>query len=718
MKNLDRIYGLSKSQILLDELTSKANIDYFNRSQTNQLLSQYKEKKNNWNEADSEYIVRIAIFVTSKAKHTAADLTSLISISSILKELPSVHEFMLKLKDFINVVSLDPRVKADLQSIISSYAFALTLYNKYEELWNNLALKSDEELFLVKKIGWGIFLLSRVNLIQRRSEIVECACMLVATIYLVLMHCDIGSFEKFKRDETDTLSTLTGMIKGQAEQIRISATHLKRMLEIFIQHRIVQSETGVGGIFQKTHIKFNCEKLTVEYVHKLLPSEFDQTKFIESFNEEFSFRSSNKFVLKSCLHYEFQPISLNSALIELELKPKVYNEMQNDDCELWVAAYADENIKKRLGFSLDSLFEIEKVNAVVNNRGLFENLIVKLIEDFNSSSSENTQRACVVLALEIFKAMNSHKSVLSLDENISFCESTPFETWKAFNIFTRQELPKVLYLHIKELEILVLASIVWQDKKFLNQYKGFISSKKELQTENKAFLQEMVFYSMFAIKEICSFLNISERLQEEIWTIFKSSIITESEILLNRNLHQVLICSIYGLCKAKNLNVTFNSIISKMTEIDPLSESLFRKMQIEESTGDIIKYYNEEYLKYMKSYLLAVARNGPKEVYANPLGISNSAFEPVGNSYSAQSANVFSPYFTPSTRRMYEFGESPIESLNSFNNLISRNNRNYLSFDEEKVGQPIKRPKLVDEIFQGEDIVENLPEEFPGFKED
>ena len=217
------------------------------------------------------------------------------------------------------------------------------------------------------------------------------------------------------------------------------------------------------------------------------------------------------------------------------------------------------------------------------------------------------------------------------------------------------------------------------------------------------------------MKEICKTMNISDRMQEEIWNIFKSSIFTESDILLKRDIHQILVCAIYGLCKAKNLNVTFNSIISRLTSIDPSCENLFRKIQLEDNIGDIIKYYNEEYLKYMKSYLLAIARNGPKEIYTNPLGSSNGSIDVPGISYTAQSpTSLFSPYYTPSSRTMYEFGESPIESLNSFNHMISRNNRNFLSFDE---GQPIKRPKLIDDIFQGEEIVENLPE-FPGFKED
>ena len=188
---------------------------------------------------------------------------------------------------------------------------------------------------------------------------------------------------------------------------------------------------------------------------------------------------------------------------------------------------------------------------------------------------------------------------------------------------------------------------------------------------------------------------------------------TETDILHNRNIHQIIICAIYGLCKAQNSNLPFNTIINSFIEIDPRSENLFRKLKIEETTGDIIKYYNEEYLKYMKSYLLAIARNCPKDLFT-PFGVSNGSVLMSSNNdlNNAGSNNSYNK-----RRKMYEFGEPP-EGLNSFNQMIARNNKHFLSFDEEKIGQPVKRHKIMDEILQGEDIVENLPEEFPGFKED
>ena len=723
MKNLDRIYGLSKSQILLEELTSTMNLDYYIRSQSNQLLSMYKEKNPNWTETDSDYIVRIAIFITSKLKHTGVDTTSLITLSSILKEIPSLQIFMVKLKEFVTSTALDARIKSDIQSIISSYAFSITLYNKYEELWSNIGLPQNEEIISVKKIGWTMFLLSRVNLIQRRSEIVECACMLVAVIYTLLTTCEINSFLKYRDNEVDCLNSLSSMIKGQAEQIRISATHLKKMLELFIQHRIVQSDSGVPGLFHQERIVFNSEKLYLEYVHKLLPSEFDQTQFIEGI--ECGLCQCNyaiKFIVKSSLNYDFQCGSPSSAVAELVLRPKEYSSGQNLDCEAWINVYTqDTSNEALLNASLHGISSNEKLNSLINCRGpLFSMLFTRLVKNSCLGSEEANQRIAAVLAVEIFKVAFSAKSLSSIEELINLCQTCPYGVWKCMRNFSDQEIPKALYLHLKEQEIIIMTSLAWQDKRFLMQFKTYLSSKKENQLEMKIFTQEMFFYCNFAIKEICRALNISEKLQEEIWALFKSCVTTESDMLLNRDLHQIMMCSIYGLCKAKNLNVTFNSIISRVTDIDPLSESIFRKIQIDDSVGDIIKYYNDEFLKYMKSYLLTISRTNVKEIYSNPLGISNAAFDAPGVSFSDQSPNmIFSPYFTSSARKYYEFGESPVESLNSFNHMISRNsNRNFLDFDEEKIGQPIKRPKLVDEIFQGEDTVENLPEEFPGFKDE
>jgi hypothetical protein len=44
-----------------------------------------------------------------------------------------IHTFIRKLKEFLKVIQTDDRPNADLLAIINSYAFSLTLYNKFEE---------------------------------------------------------------------------------------------------------------------------------------------------------------------------------------------------------------------------------------------------------------------------------------------------------------------------------------------------------------------------------------------------------------------------------------------------------------------------------------------------------------------------------------------------------------------------------------------------------
>lgn len=721
MKNLDRIYGLSRSQSLLDELSTRVNIDYFIRSQSNQLLSTYKETKKNWDESDSEYIVRVAIFVASKLRAPSSDNSNTISLSSILKDLPSLHDYMVKLKDFITVIPLDSRIKADMQSIISNYAFSLTLFNKFEELWNSV-VDASQGMEDLKQIAWSIFLLSRVNLLQRRSEIVECACMLVAVIQVAITNSDKEQFIKYRKNEQECLNYLCSLIKGQPESVKISATHLKKMLELFIQHAVIKSDSGLAGIFRETEIAGNYEKLSLEYVHKLLPSEFDQRLFIDKSDiYEKEANINCRFLIKDCLYLDFQGVSVNTELNEIQYNNRIFSDKIPSDLEIWLEEYTkgvelDEETKEIIS---QSLFNLKIKPHVDSYSGTFSKVYFRIQEFCEEAPPEHIHQVALAGSLIIFSIIFKIKAI-DLDLIFSSLEISAYELWKLLKQLAISPVPRSLYCSLKEQQILISTSYAWKDKKFMAQFKSFVACKKEnLQMDIKDFTYELLYYSSFAIKELCRMLYLAEKVQEEIWQMFKSSLLATCEMLINRNLHQIIICSIYGLSKAKGLNVTFNSIINRFIEIDTISENLFRKIRIDDGTGDIIRYYNDEYLKYMKSYLLSASRSVTRESYSTPLGISNATINPVAFSLSAQSPiNACSPYLTPAMRKVYEFGESPVESLSSFNQMISRNHHNILSFEEEKIGMPMKKPKLADEIYKDDEIGENLPEDIPGFKED
>jgi hypothetical protein len=52
-----------------------------------------------------------------------------------------IDEFIYNLRDFTEVVKLDQAVVTDCTYIIREFALSLTLYTKFEEIWNKLGIK-------------------------------------------------------------------------------------------------------------------------------------------------------------------------------------------------------------------------------------------------------------------------------------------------------------------------------------------------------------------------------------------------------------------------------------------------------------------------------------------------------------------------------------------------------------------------------------------------
>lgn len=208
----------------------------------------------------------------------------------------------------------------------------------------------------------------------------------------------------------------------------------------------------------------------------------------------------------------------------------------------------------------------------------------------------------------------------------------------------------------------------------------------------------------------------------------KDALSDNTEIFFNRHMDQVIICTIYGVCKAKNLNVTFNALIAKYTECYNDQGKIFRNVKLDgiNNIGDIIKFYNDIYVTHLKANLLAISKNVPANSVQSRIPILNPSssltcslplpmisYCPSPNrNPSYMRSPLRSPFFTPRSRR-YAFGESPSSTLDGINHMMKQTDK-YLNFDEdEHLGEPNKRPKHVSEIFQDIEMGDNLPDEFP-----
>jgi len=115
---------------------------------------------------------------------------------------------------------------------------------------------------------------------------------------------------------------------------------------------------------------------------------------------------------------------------------------------------------------------------------------------------------------------------------------------------------------------------------------------------------------------------------KKIWNIFEYSICFEfkhddngtdgkeeaENLMLDRHLDQMLMCSIYGACKATGLSIKFQDIMKHYRLINDwnsteangsISSQIYRSIRIDDETnrGDLIMFYNQVFLRKLKIYI-------------------------------------------------------------------------------------------------------------------
>lgn len=76
-----------------------------------------------------------------------------------------IEDFIMSMKYFIEVVKLDAEVLEDCKNLIDDFQLALTLYNKFNEIWKKLGIK-DKYLNKdcegkIKNFAWLIFITAK-----------------------------------------------------------------------------------------------------------------------------------------------------------------------------------------------------------------------------------------------------------------------------------------------------------------------------------------------------------------------------------------------------------------------------------------------------------------------------------------------------------------------------------------------------------------------------
>uniref|UniRef100_A0A8V0XHX6 Retinoblastoma-associated protein n=1 Tax=Gallus gallus TaxID=9031 RepID=A0A8V0XHX6_CHICK len=200
-------------------------------------------------------------------------------------------------------------------------------------------------------------------------------------------------------------------------------------------------------------------------------------------------------------------------------------------------------------------------------------------------------------------------------------------------------------------------------------------------------------------------------LEPLIWTLFQHTLQNESELMRDRHLDQIMMCSMYGICKVKNVDLRFKTIVSAYKELPNTNQETFKRVLIREEQYDsIIVFYNLVFMQKLKTNILQYASNRPPtlspipHIPRSPYQFSNSPRRvPAGNNIyisPLKSPYKFSDGFhsptkmTPRSRILVSIGETfgTSEKFQKINQMVCNSESHVKrSAEPSDAPKPLKR---------------------------
>ncbi|XP_071888656.1 retinoblastoma-associated protein isoform X5 [Anas platyrhynchos] len=220
-------------------------------------------------------------------------------------------------------------------------------------------------------------------------------------------------------------------------------------------------------------------------------------------------------------------------------------------------------------------------------------------------------------------------------------------------------------------------------------------------------------------------------LEHLIWTLFQHTLQNEYELMRDRHLDQIMMCSMYGICKVKNVDLRFKIIVSAYKELPNTNQETFKRVLIREEQYDsIIVFYNLVFMQKLKTNILQYASNRPPTLSPiphaprSPYQFSTSPRRvPAGNNIyisPLKSPYKFSDGFqsptkmTPRSRILVSIGESfgTSEKFQKINQMVCNSERQLKRGAEvSDAPKPLKRLRFDIEGQDEADGSKHLPQE-------
>ncbi|XP_043724607.1 retinoblastoma-related protein isoform X2 [Telopea speciosissima] len=137
------------------------------------------------------------------------------------------------------------------------------------------------------------------------------------------------------------------------------------------------------------------------------------------------------------------------------------------------------------------------------------------------------------------------------------------------------------------------------------------------ETGINVFFSKIVKLAAVRINGLVERLQLSQQIRESVYCLVQQILNQRTTLFFNRHIDQIILCSLYGVAKISQLNLTFKEIIYNYRKQPQCKTQVFRSVFVEWSSTrrcgehvDIITFYNEVFIPAVKPLLVELGPAG------------------------------------------------------------------------------------------------------------